>query len=179
MDNAKGVGPKGGGQGARRNGRVLTAAYIVFEKMATHCRAGAALSEIKTFFCRIDPGRPASLQCALFFLGKAGEMPKLIFVLSDGKRREVEVENGYSVMEAAINNNIEGIVAECGGACACATCHSYVDEEWLAKMPEMDDMEDSMLDAAYDRKDNSRLTCQLEMNDDWDGLVIHVAENEY
>lgn len=106
-------------------------------------------------------------------------MPKVIFVLSDGERREVEVENGYSVMEAAINNNIDGIVAECGGACACATCHSYIDEAWLDKMPEMDDMEDSMLDAAYERKDNSRLTCQLEMNDSWDGLVVHVAENEY
>jgi len=106
-------------------------------------------------------------------------MPKVIFVLPDGERREVEVENGYSVMEAAINNNINGIVAECGGACACATCHSYIDEAWLEKMPPMDDMEDSMLDAAYDRKDNSRLTCQLEMNDAWDGLVVHVAENEY
>ena len=106
-------------------------------------------------------------------------MPKVIFVLPGGERREVAVENGYSVMEAAINNNIDGIVAECGGACACATCHSYIDEAWLEKMPAMDDMEDSMLDAAYDRKDNSRLTCQLEMNDAWDGLVVHVAENEY
>jgi 2Fe-2S ferredoxin len=106
-------------------------------------------------------------------------MPKLIFVLPDGERREVEAENGYSVMEAAINNNIAGIVAECGGACACATCHSYIDAAWLDKMPEMDDMEDSMLDAAYERKDNSRLTCQLEINDAWDGLVVHVADNEY
>ena len=106
-------------------------------------------------------------------------MPKVIFVLPGGERREVDVENGYSVMEAAINNNIDGIVAECGGACACATCHSYIDDAWIEKMPEMDDMEDSMLDAAYDRRDNSRLTCQLEMNDAWDGLVVHVAENEY
>lgn len=106
-------------------------------------------------------------------------MPKINFVLPDGARREVDVENGYSVMEAAVNNNIEGIVAECGGACACATCHSYIDEAWLNKLPEMDDMEDSMLDAAYDRKDNSRLTCQLEMNDSLDGLVVYVAENEY
>jgi len=111
--------------------------------------------------------------------GQVRLMPKIIFVLPDGERREVEVENGYSVMEAAINNNIDGIVAECGGACACATCHSYIDEAWIDKMPEMDDMEDSMLDAAYDRRDNSRLTCQLEMNDEWDGLVVHVAENEY
>ena len=106
-------------------------------------------------------------------------MPKIIFITPDGERHEVEAENGYSVMEAAINNNIEGIVAECGGACACATCHSYIDEAWTEKMPEMDDMEDSMLDAAYDRRDNSRLTCQLEINDAWDGLVVHVAEYEY
>lgn len=106
-------------------------------------------------------------------------MPKITFVTPDGERHEVDVENGYSVMEAAINNNIEGIVAECGGACACATCHGYIDEAWTAKMPEMDDMEDSMLDAAYERRDNSRLTCQLEMSDEWDGIVVHVAENEY
>jgi 2Fe-2S ferredoxin len=112
-------------------------------------------------------------------LGQEKEMPKITFITPDGEKHEVEVESGYSVMEAAINNNIDGIVAECGGACACATCHSYIDEAWIAKMPEMDDMEDSMLDAAYDRRDNSRLTCQLEMKEDWDGLVVHVAENEY
>ena len=106
-------------------------------------------------------------------------MPKIIYVTSDGNRHEVEVENGYSVMEGAINNNIEGIVAECGGACACATCHSYIDEAWLDKMPAMDDMEDSMLDAAFERKENSRLTCQLEVSDKLDGLVVHVAENDY
>ncbi len=105
-------------------------------------------------------------------------MPKITFITPDGKRRDVDVQNGYSVMEAAINNNIEGIVAECGGACACATCHSYIDEAWADRMPEMDDMEDSMLDAAYERRDNSRLTCQLEMKDEWDGLIVHVAENE-
>jgi len=112
-------------------------------------------------------------------LGQVLYMPRVTYITPDGERHEVEVENGYSVMEGAINNNIDGIVAECGGACACATCHSYIDEAWLDKMPEMDDMEDSMLDAAYDRRTNSRLTCQLEMNDEWDGLVVHVAENEY
>jgi 2Fe-2S ferredoxin len=107
------------------------------------------------------------------------EMPKIIYLTPDGTRHEVEVEKGYSVMEGAINNNIEGIVAECGGACACATCHSYIDEAWLDKVAEMDDMEDSMLDAAFERKDNSRLTCQIEVSDELDGLVVHVAENEY
>ena len=106
-------------------------------------------------------------------------MPKIKFVTPDGERHEVDVQIGYSVMEAAINNNNEGIVAECGGACACATCHGYIDEAWMARMPEMDDMEDSMLDAAYERRDNSRLTCQLEMNEELDGLIVHVAENEY
>lgn len=106
-------------------------------------------------------------------------MPKITYITTDGARHDVEVEKGYSVMEGAINNNIAGIVAECGGACACATCHSYIDEQWLDKIPVMDDMEDSMLDAAYDRRDTSRLTCQLEVNDEWDGLVVHVAENEY
>jgi 2Fe-2S ferredoxin len=107
------------------------------------------------------------------------EMPKIIYQTPDGTRHEVEVENGYSVMEGAINNNIEGIVAECGGACACATCHSYVDEAWTGKLAAMDDMADSMLDAAFERKDNSRLTCQIDVSDELDGLVIHVADNEY
>ncbi len=106
-------------------------------------------------------------------------MPKITYITPDGVHHETEVENGYSVMEGAINNNVDGIVAECGGACACATCHSYVDEAWLDKMPTMDDMEDSMLDAAFERKDNSRLTCQIEVNDELDGLIIHVADNEY
>ena len=70
-------------------------------------------------------------------------MPKIIFISPDGVRKEVEVETGYSIMEGAINHNIPGIVAECGGACACATCHSYIDEAWLDKIPPMDDMEDS------------------------------------
>jgi 2Fe-2S ferredoxin len=105
-------------------------------------------------------------------------MPKVTYITTDGERHEVTLENGYSVMEGAINNNIEGIVAECGGACACATCHSYIDEAWLERLPAMDDMEDSMLDAAYDRRQNSRLTCQIEMNDALDGLIVHVADNE-
>ena len=106
-------------------------------------------------------------------------MPKIIYQTRDGSRHEVEVENGYSVMEGAINNNIEGIVAECGGACACATCHGYIDEAWVGKLTPMDDMEDSMLDAAFERKANSRLTCQIEVSDELDGLVVHVGDNEY
>jgi len=106
-------------------------------------------------------------------------MPRITFVTADGTRHEVDVEKGYSVMEAAINHNIRGIVAECGGACACATCHGYIDAAWLDKLPAMDDMEDSMLDAAFERQANSRLTCQIEVNDELDGLVVYVAENDY
>jgi len=106
-------------------------------------------------------------------------MPTIHYITNDGEKHSVEVENGYSVMEGAINNNIDGIVAECGGACACATCHAYIEEGWAEKLAPMDDMEDSMLDAAYERQDNSRLTCQIEANDALDGLVVRVGENEY
>ena len=95
-----------------------------------------------------------------------------------GNHHRLEALEGFRVMEIIRDWGLD-INAECGGACACATCHSYIDEAWIDKMPPMDDMEDSMLDAAYDRRDTSRLTCQLEINDDWDGLIVHVAENEY
>jgi len=105
-------------------------------------------------------------------------MPKINYITADGERHEIQVDQGYTVMEGAVNNDIDGIPAECGGACACATCHAYVDQEWLPKLPAMDDMEDSMLDAAYERRDNSRLTCQIEVTDELDGLIVHIAENE-
>ena len=106
-------------------------------------------------------------------------MTKIIFLSSAGDRHEVDVEPGYTLMEAAINNNIEGMVAECGGACACATCHAYIDSEWSHLLPEPDGMEDSMLDAAYERKETSRLACQLEVTEEWDGLVVQIADNDY
>ncbi len=115
-----------------------------------------------------------------FALSNTGpkEMPRIIYLTSDGQRHEVDVENGYSVMEGAINNSIEGILAECGGACACATCHGYIDDAWKDRLPVMDDMEDSMLGAVSERKQNSRLTCQIEVSDELDGLVVHIAEND-
>ncbi|MEM6819645.1 MAG: 2Fe-2S iron-sulfur cluster-binding protein [Pseudomonadota bacterium] len=104
-------------------------------------------------------------------------MPKIIFIEND-EHKEVEVDTGYTVMEAAVNNGVNSILAECGGACACATCHAYIDAAWVSKLPPMDDMEDSMLDAAYERRESSRLTCQIEVTDELDGLVVHVADNE-
>jgi 2Fe-2S ferredoxin len=95
----------------------------------------------------------------------------------DGADHELDALPGWRVMEIIRDWDLP-IKAECGGACACATCHSYIDEAWLDKLPPMDDMEDSMLEAAYERKPNSRLTCQIEMNDELDGLIVHGAENE-
>lgn len=106
-------------------------------------------------------------------------MPRILYFDPDGNRHEVDVDVGSTVMEGAVDNNVPGILAECGGACACATCHAYVDEAWLGRLPPMEDMEDAMLDSAVDRRANSRLTCQLEVTEALDGLVVRVAQNEY
>jgi len=103
-------------------------------------------------------------------------LAKIIFTDAAGTSREVEAKNGQSVMEAAVQNMIPGIDADCGGACACATCHVYVDADWLGKLKDKDDMEDSMLDFAEDVEDNSRLCCQILMNDDLDGLKVTTPE---
>lgn len=105
-------------------------------------------------------------------------MPRITYTTPSGKSVEVEVENGLSVMEGAVDNCIDGIVAECGGACACATCHCYVDREWVERLPDMDEMEDSMLDSATDRRRSSRLSCQLAVTDQLDGLKVVIADND-
>ena len=102
-------------------------------------------------------------------------MPRIVYIEPDGNHVEVDVEVGYSVMEGAVNNAVEGVEAECGGACSCATCHCYVQEDWWDRLPEMDKIEDSMLDAATDRQPNSRLTCQIEVTEELDGLTLEVA----
>lgn len=102
-------------------------------------------------------------------------MPRIVYIEPEGVHVEVEVEEGYSVMEGAIMNGVEGIEAECGGACSCATCHCYVREDWWDKLPEMDVIEDSMLEAATERRENSRLTCQIPVTEELDGLVLKVA----
>lgn len=105
-------------------------------------------------------------------------MPKVIYITPAGERHEVEVEVGYSVMEGAINNNIDGIVAECGGACACATCHVYVDEAWAEKTGSPEPMEEDMLDFAYEVKPTSRLSCQIKVSEALDGLVVRIPERQ-
>lgn len=103
-------------------------------------------------------------------------MPKITFIDAAGTKRDVETKAGASVMEAAVQNMIPGIDADCGGACACATCHVYIGEGWLEKLKAKDDMEDSMLDFAEDVQENSRLSCQILMSDELDGLVVSTPE---
>ncbi len=105
-------------------------------------------------------------------------MTKLTFVSFDGVRYDVDAEDGTSVMENAVRNGIPGIEAECGGACACATCHVYVDDEWTEKVGGPDVMEEDMLDFAFDMKPNSRLSCQIKVSSELDGLVLHVPERQ-
>ena len=105
-------------------------------------------------------------------------MAKITFIAFDGTRFEIEAENGSTVMENAIKNAVPGIEAECGGACACATCHVYVDEEWTSVVGEPSPMEEDMLDFAYEVKPNSRLSCQIKVDDKLDGLVVSVPERQ-
>ena len=105
-------------------------------------------------------------------------MTKITFIDAAGKSREVEADNGSTVMETALRNAVPGIAAECGGACACATCHVYVDEAWLDKLPKQERMEDDMLDFAFDVRPNSRLSCQIKVTDALNGLVVTTPEKQ-
>ena len=106
-------------------------------------------------------------------------MAKITYVEHDGTEHTVDVKTGLSVMEGAIKNNIPGIDADCGGACACATCHVYVDDAWASKTGEKSAMEESMLDFAENVEPSSRLSCQIKVTDDLDGLVIRMPESQH
>ena len=105
-------------------------------------------------------------------------MPKITYIENNGKSHTIEVANGLSVMEGAVQNNIPGIDADCGGSMACATCHVYVKEEWFNKLPSKIEGEDDMLDMAFEPKKNSRLSCQLMVSDQLDGLVVNLPEKQ-
>jgi 2Fe-2S ferredoxin len=105
-------------------------------------------------------------------------MAKITFIAHDGAEHVVEAEPGLTVMEAAIRNMVPGIDADCGGACACATCHVYVDEAWADKTGERSSMEESMLDFASDVKATSRLSCQIRVTEALDGLVVRTPEQQ-
>ncbi len=105
-------------------------------------------------------------------------MTKLTFIAFDGKRIDVEAVNGSTVMENAIKNAVPGIEAECGGACACATCHVYVDDAWTDAVGKPAAMEEDMLDFAFDVRPNSRLSCQIKVKDELNGLVVSIPERQ-
>jgi 2Fe-2S ferredoxin len=105
-------------------------------------------------------------------------MPKITYIEHNGRSHTVDLRNGQSVMEGAVKHNIHGIDADCGGACACATCHVYVDEAWVSKTGEASAMEESMLDFAQDQRPNSRLACQIIAKDAIDGLIVRLPESQ-
>ena len=106
-------------------------------------------------------------------------MAKITYIEHDGTEHVVDVKNGLTVMEGAVKNNIPGIDADCGGACACATCHVYVDENFAAETGRPSAMEDSMLDFAENVEPNSRLSCQIKVSDALDGLVVRMPESQH
>ena len=105
-------------------------------------------------------------------------MPKITYVEHNGTNHTVDVQNGLTVMEGAVQNSIPGIDADCGGSMACATCHVYVKEDWFDKVNKKNEGEDDMLDQAYEPKKNSRLSCQIIVSDDLDGLVVDMPEKQ-
>jgi len=105
-------------------------------------------------------------------------MTKITYIENNGKEHTVDVQNGLTVMEGAVQNDIPGIDADCGGSMACATCHVYVKDNWYYKLDEKSEGEDDMIDQAYDPKKNSRLSCQITVSDKIEGLIVHLPEKQ-
>ena len=105
-------------------------------------------------------------------------MPKITYIDKQGSSKTIDVEKGLSVMEGAIQNDIPGIDADCGGSMACATCHVYVEDKWLDKIPEAEEAEVDMIDMAFEPKKNSRLSCQILITDELDGLTVTTPEKQ-
>jgi 2Fe-2S ferredoxin len=105
-------------------------------------------------------------------------MPKIVFIEPGGGRREIDAPLGLTLMEAARQNGVQGVVALCGGACMCATCHVYVDPEWLARLEPREEMEEGMLETAWEPRANSRLSCQIQITADLAGLQVTVPQRQ-
>jgi 2Fe-2S ferredoxin len=105
-------------------------------------------------------------------------MPKIVFIESGGIRREINAPLGLTLMEAARQHGVNGVVAQCGGACACSTCHVYIDPAWLAKLGPREEMEEGMLENAWEPRDNSRLSCQIQITADLEGLEVTVPQRQ-
>lgn len=106
-------------------------------------------------------------------------MPTINFILADGSKHAVDAADGDVVMRVAVRNGFDGILAECGGACSCATCHVHIDKAWVGKLPPKDELESEMLDFAEGVDDTSRLSCQIKITPQLDGLIVHVPESQY
>ena len=105
-------------------------------------------------------------------------MPRIVFTEPGGGRREINAPSGITLMEAARQHGVQGVVAQCGGACACATCHVYIDPSWLAKLEPREEMEEAMLEIAWEPRDNSRLSCQIHITADLEGLPVTVPQRQ-
>ena len=116
--------------------------------------------------------------CPFFLRAYIYFMAKINYITHDNQTHTIDVQNGLTVMEGAVQNDIPGIDADCGGGMACATCHVYVNEEWFDKLPAKEDGEEDMLDMAFEPKKNSRLSCQLMVTDQLEGLVVNLPEKQ-
>ena len=116
--------------------------------------------------------------CPIFLHNYIILMAKITYITQDNQNYTIEVQNGLSVMEGAVQNDIPGIDADCGGGMACATCHVYVNDEWFDKVPEKEDGEEDMLDMAFEPKKNSRLSCQIIVSDELDGLTVNIPSKQ-
>ena len=105
-------------------------------------------------------------------------MPKITYIIDKENTQTIEVANGLTVMEGAVQNDVPGIDADCGGGMACATCHVYVTDEWFDKVPKKEDGEEDMLDMAFEPKKNSRLSCQIIVSDELDGLTVNIPSKQ-
>ena len=105
-------------------------------------------------------------------------MPKITYIEHNGKSHQIEVANGLTVMEGAVQNNIPGIDADCGGSMACATCHVYVKEDWFNRLPKKENGEEDMIDMAYEPNKFSRLSCQITVSDQTDGLIVQLPKKQ-
>jgi 2Fe-2S ferredoxin len=103
---------------------------------------------------------------------------KIVFIEPGGRRREIDAPVGVTLMETARQHGVLGVVARCGGACACATCHVYIDPHWLAKLEPREEMEEGMLESAWEPRDNSRLSCQVHISADLDGMQVFVPQRQ-
>jgi 2Fe-2S ferredoxin len=105
-------------------------------------------------------------------------VPRITFIEPSGARRAIDAPAGITLMEAAVQNGVQGILALCGGACACATCHVYVDPTWLPRLQAREEMEEGMLESAWEPRENSRLSCQIHVTPDLEGLVVTVPQRQ-